>query len=83
MKRNMYSVFDAKSMTFGMPMFVVNDAVMFRMMKDEMAKESMLSAHPEDFAVYYLGVFEDEFGKVEPVSPVVIFQLSAFVEVKC
>lgn len=85
MKRIAFSVFDSKAMTFGQPMFVSNTAVMFRMMKDEVAREgpdNMLNRHPEDFGVYAVGSFDDETGVLQGDVPTVVFACSAFVEVK-
>lgn len=86
MKRMIFSLYDAKAMTFGQPMFVANQAVMFRMMKDEVMREgadNLVAKHPQDFSVYKFGTFDDADGNwVLDKSPDVVFECAAFVDVK-
>lgn len=85
MNRKIFSVYDAKADSFGQPMFVVNEAVMFRMMKDEVLRggaDNLVAKHPQDFAVYLIGEFNDESGMICGDKPVIVFRCEAFVEVK-
>lgn len=62
-----YSIYDIKSESFAMPFYAVNDAVAIRTVQDAMAQpEIPLARYPNDFAIYYLGEFEEETGLINP-----------------
>lgn len=85
MIRMVFAVYDCKAESFGQPMFVANQAVMFRLMKDEVLREgadNLVAKHPQDFSVYHLGSFEDSKGVFVVEKPHLVFECSAFVEVK-
>lgn len=66
----MYSLKDVKVGAFNRPMFVQNRAVVERAVGDAMADPNqMLSVHPEDYQLWYLGEFDDVSGNVTPVAP--------------
>lgn len=61
----MLSVRDAKSEAFGRPFFATTVGTAIRSFDDEVnrsAEDSMLNHHPEDFALYQLGSFNDSDG---------------------
>lgn len=66
MRKIVYSLYDKKAVQYGQPMFVANVAVMMRALTDELKGpvESwpLFVKHPEDFALFELGVFEDGIG---------------------
>lgn len=85
MNRIIFSVFDKKSLLFGAPIVAPNTAVMFRLMSDEVRRlepGNMLASHPSDFAVYLVGSFDDESGRILADAPTVVFECTAFVEAK-
>ena len=62
-----FSVHDVKSLSFGVPFFAVSDGVATRMISDATNdSNTMLSKHPEDFSLYYIGLFDDVKGIVIP-----------------
>jgi len=65
------AVRDSASGLFGQPFFVPSTAVAVRGFSDAIAKSednSDLVKHPEDFALFELGSFDDETGKFVNVS---------------
>jgi len=64
----MYSVRDNAVGSFGRPMFMRSDGEMTRSFMDEVNRDdSPIGAHPEDYALFYVGEFDEMTGKV--VSP--------------
>lgn len=65
----LYAIKDAKS-TF-MPCTVdVNDATAIRNFEHAVRqKDSILASHPNDFALYAVGIYDDCNGKIDPVFP--------------
>lgn len=58
------SVRDVAVGAFGRPIFVVSKAQGVRSFRDEVNRaESEMHAHPEDYALFYLGVFDDQGGQ--------------------
>lgn len=59
------SLKDAKADTFSPPFFQVNRASALRVLSDLVADErSTVSRHPEDFALFELGTFDDVTGMI-------------------
>lgn len=57
----MYSVFDNKAKIFLQPFFMQNDAVATRFFVDAANDpDSIICKHPEDYALMYLGTFDNE-----------------------
>lgn len=57
------SVRDAKTDIFSQPMFFVTKGVAIRAFMDEVQRQgSDVAKHPEDFSLWYLGVFDDQSG---------------------
>lgn len=64
------AVRDAKLDAFSRPMFVPTLGVALRSFTDEVnRKESELHKHPEDYAMYHLGTFDEDWGKFESLVP--------------
>lgn len=62
-----YSVRDLKAAAFAPPFFLNRDEVAVRTFSDAIADRTHpMSAHPEDYQLFYLGEFDDEHGAVVP-----------------
>lgn len=61
----MFSVFDKKTVVYGRPFFAHNRGHAMRLVGDELVNDdSLLAAHPDDFALYEVGSFDDSLGIV-------------------
>lgn len=68
MKHSMFSVYDQKADAFLPPFVMHNDALAVRVFADCCnAKDHQFGKHPEDYALYNLGVFDDSDGSLDPV----------------
>ena len=68
MKMVMVSIKDTAADAFGRPAFVASEGVAVRQFQDEVNRNSddnQLYKHPDDFHLYYLGLFDDATGKIE------------------
>ena len=64
---NCYAIYDKKALSFATPFFAVNDEVAMRSFEDLVRdRRSVVSQHPEDFALHFVGRFEPEIGKLLP-----------------
>ena len=64
------SVFDKASAAFGRPVFVGTVAQAVRGFTDEVnGGDGDVSRHPQDFALYRVGAFDDSSGLFTSVSP--------------
>lgn len=69
MNLNIYSLFDDKAKSFATPFFMHNDDVAKRAVQGAtMDRQSVVSAHPEDFQLFCLGYFDDQKGMIIPNS---------------
>lgn len=72
------AVRDSKSNLFGRPFFVQSTGVGIRSFTDEVnrvADDNPFHKHPGDFALYQLGVYDDETGYIEcPAQPQLLIQ---------
>lgn len=70
---NIYSVYDEKSEAFGIPFFVINDALALRnydvLLNDD---NSIVSKFPSDFKLYRIGVFNDVDSSIVSTIPPVL-----------
>lgn len=58
-----YSIRDAKIEAFGQPFLFVKPGPAIRAFADEVSNpQSNLFKHPEDFALFHLGYYDDETG---------------------
>jgi len=59
-----YGIRDAKTEAFSQPMFFVTKGVAIRAFADECENtQSNLNKHPEDFALFHLGSYNDNTGE--------------------
>lgn len=59
-----YAIRDAKTEAFAQPMFFVTKGVAIRAFADECENiQSNLHKHPEDFAMFHLGSYNDNSGE--------------------
>jgi hypothetical protein len=68
MKMVVVSIKDTAADAFGRPAFVATEGVAIRQFQDEVnraAEDNQLYRHPDDFHLYYLGLFDDVTGKFE------------------
>ena len=64
---NCYAIFDKKALSFATPFFAARDAVAVRSFEDLVRDtRSLVSQHPEDFALHLVGSFEPETGCLTP-----------------
>lgn len=67
MKQVIVAVRDSKAVVFGRPFFVATAGVAIRSFTDEVnrdAPDNQFSQHPGDFALYQLGMYDDETGSI-------------------
>jgi hypothetical protein len=68
MKMVIVSIKDTAADAFGRPAFVATEGVALRQFQDEVNRASddnQLYKHPQDFHLYYIGMFDDATGKFE------------------
>lgn len=69
MRMVMVTVRDVKSEVYMRPWFAQTAGAAIRAFSDEVlrdASDNTLSRHPEDYALYEIGLFDDNEGKVYP-----------------
>ncbi|WNK15031.1 MAG: nonstructural protein [Microvirus sp.] len=69
MKMVILSVRDIKAAIFMRPFFAQSTGTGLRSFSDEVNRKeegNMLNLHPEDFALYEIGVFDDDKGTILP-----------------
>lgn len=70
MKFQLFSVYDAKGEVFLSPFVARSEVEMRRMLtesfRDRNFVETPAGRYPQEFVVYRVGTFEDDFGKLEP-----------------
>lgn len=83
MKNRLYSVFDSKTATFGIPNFIPSDNAAIRTFSDAVNDGSnpnnQWHKHPEDFSLFFVGFFDDETGLLEKSIPSSLVTASALV----
>lgn len=78
-----FAVLDMKMKCFMQPFTSVNAGVASRMFQDSITPEGVIGKHPEDFALYELGEFDEETGYlVSHKTPVSLGLAVQFMEVK-
>ena len=68
MKMVIVSIKDTAADAFGRPAYVASEGVAVRQFQDEVNRASddnQLYKHPDDFHLYYLGLFDDATAKFE------------------
>ena len=65
---NVYSVYDSKAQTYNVPFFMKQDGQALRAFIDLVNNpQTDVAKHPEDYALFLLGSFDDEDGVIDPV----------------
>lgn len=72
MKVKIYSIFDIKVSAYSQPFFAMSDGAAVRMFTDTVngpvdpktGMKNSISAHPEDYRLDRIGVFDDENGSL-------------------
>lgn len=82
MKVKLYSIRDKKASVYNTPVVFDNDAVAIRAFGDLVTrdKESLISVHPSDFSLCYLGEFDRETGLLSAADVVVLADGDSFKE---
>jgi hypothetical protein len=68
MKMCIVSILDSAAGAYGRPAFVASEGVAIRQFQDEVnrsADDNQLYRHPDDFQLFYLGVFDDNTGGID------------------
>ena len=82
MNINVYAVKDAKVGAFLQPFYSQTHGSAIRAFADHCADNtSMPNKHPEDFALYYVGAFDDQIGKLQAVDPQLLANASEYANV--
>jgi len=65
MLTNLYAIYDSKAKVYNVPFAMINHGVALRASKD-MANDpkSQTSKTPEDFTLFHIGTYDDEFAKI-------------------
>jgi len=75
-----YSVRDKRANEYGQPMAMPTDAHAVRSFQQEVNREdagNMLNQYPEDFAMYYVGDFDQEHGTITETGPQLLLEAVA------
>lgn len=65
MKLQAYVVYDRAASVYSQPMFVLNEAVMLRIIKNCLNNpEHNYSLNPDDYTLYSIGEFDDNTGEI-------------------
>lgn len=66
MKHEMYVVFDKKSQIYNKPFYFINHAVAVRAARELLLDTtSEITRHPEDFAMFHVGTYDDETAEIQ------------------
>lgn len=83
-KVHVFSVRDMVSATFGLPFYSANKAAGIRSLQAEVndnVRRSVLNTNPEDFRLYFLGMFDDEDATMELLAiPELVCEVSTLVK---
>lgn len=70
MKSKIFSVFDSKAKTFGLPFFQPNVELAVRgVTKLVNDQAQLIHEFPDDFILYEIGMYDDETGCITPLEP--------------
>jgi len=73
MKYFVFSIFDSAAQCFAQPFYAPAEQVAIRSVKDMVQKEgNQLHAHPEDFDLRHVGMFDDNSGALDSCEPRVV-----------
>ena len=70
MKSQVFSIFDSKTETFGLPGYFHNKGHALRMFETKCNEQGTdLAMYPEDFSFFHVGEFDDSNGLLTPLTP--------------
>ena len=77
MKLNAYVIHDKQADRFNQPIFLQNDAVAIRSIRNELLNpQSQISLSPGDFSIHLIGEYDDETGMITNAeSPVLVTEV--------
>jgi hypothetical protein len=82
MKLNFYSVFDKAIGAYTRPFVMQSDGQAMRQFADEATKEGTpIEKHPEDYALFRIGVFNESTGEITPEEPLCLVRAHELAEV--
>ena len=80
MKRKMYSVKDSVADCFLMPFQALTDAEAFRIVRGAATDpNSNLSEFPNDYSLFYIGIFDDCTGVIDSSVPSLLVHVSSLI----
>ena len=65
MQKEIYAIYDVKAETYSQPIFMVNEKVLLRDCYTMLRQDTAYAAHPEDYSIYHLGLYEDTSGQID------------------
>ena len=65
----LYAIRDSKAICYSPPFVARSDSEAMRIVIQSLQPDSQLSQFPDDFSLYCIGVWDEEVGLVEGVSP--------------
>lgn len=75
MKHLIVSIFDKATEAYMRPFTAQAEGQAVRMFEDEVLRpESEMHRHPEDYALFKIGKFDDNTGTIEPILPTCLRQ---------
>lgn len=85
MNAAIFSIYDKKTKTYNRPFYEKNETVALRGFTTEVNRPNQnntLYLFPEDYAMYKIGEYDDETGKLHAIEPTLICEASAIVSEK-
>lgn len=81
MQLRVFSIRDEKAGAYLTPVFFASVAQALRTFGDAVTnKDSGFSKHPEDYALYEIGVYDDNAGEIKGITPKFLSRATEFVE---
>lgn len=69
MKTRIYTIYDCKTEAYDKPFYSLGDGEAFRMLYRTILKgENNFADYPEDYTLFWIGVYDDETGSIDPAS---------------
>lgn len=80
MADNVYTIFDKKAQVYG-PLFTAqNDPTAIRQVQMMQEGESLLSQHPDDFAVFRIATYDNQTGVLTGNAALFVYNLNNQIE---
>lgn len=82
MNKLVLAIFDTKAQVFGQVITAPNVPTVTRELQDMLREgNNTVAKHPEDFALYEVGSFDDETGQLGYKTPELLYKLSSLLAV--